>query len=96
MLTAADLEVTTASGSTFADFLPRGGSPLVDTGVDLLERNGSMPRRLNGDHFAAVTATGLLGSESRPCLSMKLNATMSPTCAGPGPGTQPLPPVRYV
>lgn len=48
IVTTPDVQFTTPSGSTFADFLPRAGSPLVDTGVDQLDRNGSQPRRFNG------------------------------------------------
>jgi hypothetical protein len=43
-----DLQITNETGTTRADFTPRAGSPLVDSGRDLVDRNGSAPGRFNG------------------------------------------------
>jgi CSLREA domain-containing protein len=46
--TAADPMVMNAGGSTFADMTPRTGSPLINTGADWIDRNGSRPGRFSG------------------------------------------------
>ena len=43
-----DLRFANALGVTRADFTPRPGSPLVDSGLDLVDLNGSAPGRFNG------------------------------------------------
>jgi hypothetical protein len=43
-----DLGLLVPAGSTPADLTPRAASPLVDSGLDLVDRNGSVPRRFNG------------------------------------------------
>jgi CSLREA domain-containing protein len=43
-----DLGLLVPAGSTPADVTPRTASPLVDSGLDLVDRNGSIPRRFNG------------------------------------------------
>lgn len=43
-----DLAFMNAAGITRAALTPRSGSRLVDTGVDLVDRNGSAPGRYNG------------------------------------------------
>jgi len=48
MLMGADLGFTNTAGSTFADFTPVAGSLLIDSGTDLVDRNGSAPGRFNG------------------------------------------------
>lgn len=44
----ADLGFTRTIGTTPADFLPLAGSVLVDSGMDLVDRNGSAPGRFDG------------------------------------------------
>lgn len=48
ILTSVAPMVLDAAGSTAADFAPQPGSPLIDTGADLLDRNGKAPGRFNG------------------------------------------------
>jgi hypothetical protein len=43
-----DLQLVNPSGTTRADFTPGASSPLLNTGHDLLDRNGSTPGRFNG------------------------------------------------
>lgn len=43
-----DLGLLVPAGSTPADLTPRTASPLVDSGLDLVDRNGSIARRFNG------------------------------------------------
>jgi hypothetical protein len=45
---STDLGVMSSAGITRADFTPRSTSPLVDSGFDLVDRNGSAPGRFNG------------------------------------------------
>ena len=45
---SGDLGLTDPTGTTRAALAPAAGSPLVDTGVDLVDRNGSAPGRFNG------------------------------------------------
>ncbi len=44
----ADLGFLNPTGTSPADFTPRAASPLVDSGLDLVDLNGSSPRRFNG------------------------------------------------
>ena len=43
-----DLGLMNPAGITRADFTPRSTAPLVDSGLDLVDRNGSAPGRFNG------------------------------------------------
>lgn len=45
---AADLRFMNAAGITLEDFNATAGSPLIDSGRDLLDRNGSTPGRFHG------------------------------------------------
>lgn len=47
-ITAEDLRLVNPTGVTRADLTPGNGSPLVDSGLDLLDRNGRAPGRFNG------------------------------------------------
>jgi hypothetical protein len=47
LVEVGDLGVVNAAGTDAADFRPRAGSPLVDSGVDLVDRNGKTARRFN-------------------------------------------------
>ena len=48
ILTDVDPQFTNAAGTTPADFTPGPGSPLVDSGLDLVDRNGPVPGRFGG------------------------------------------------
>lgn len=43
-----DLRLTNPAGVTIDHFTPASGSPLIDSGADLLDRNGRAPRRFHG------------------------------------------------
>jgi hypothetical protein len=43
-----DLQLANPAGAAPVDFTPRSGSPLVDSGLDLVDRNGPVPGRFNG------------------------------------------------
>jgi hypothetical protein len=47
-VSGASLDLENAAGATPAALTPRTGSPLVDSGTDLVDRNGSAPGRYNG------------------------------------------------
>jgi len=48
IVTDVDLQLAAPAGTSAADFTPRSGSPLVDSGLDLVDRNGPVPGRFNG------------------------------------------------
>jgi hypothetical protein len=48
MLVLTDPMVVNGAGATRADFTPVASSPLVDSGTDWVDRNGSVPGRYNG------------------------------------------------
>src|SRR5690606_29768684 len=48
MLAPANPMFVSGAGSTRAELTPRSGSPLVDSGVDWVDRNGRKPRRFDG------------------------------------------------
>lgn len=48
MLAPGSAGVANASGSSRADFTPQAGSPLLDSGLDWIDRNGSAPGRFSG------------------------------------------------
>jgi len=48
IITTSNPMVVNSSGSTLADFTPQPGSPLINSGIDWLDRNGSAPGHHQG------------------------------------------------